>query len=505
MISILLLAAMLVVNRSIVMIDDVVTTGASGGTSNDQNSILPQRHLIQIRGGRHSEEDADADGDDYVEYEYVDDDEADDGVVYEDVIVDDLYDEVEQNVYQNLATLELEENKRIRDYQNSGASGSLQPDFDDFLNQDDARTHEEEPTEDMIENVDHSLDTDLDDYIQTNEFVDVVKDDLNGDKENDASLDDNIQNVDIEKEITKEEPDFDKAFEQEYTNKDNSTSILISEQNITTADENATHVLPPWFTLSHYMQPNSIPYELIAGFLISILFCLLLASCYNFLYYCCLIRCGCPDDRVKMSLLHHQSRKRRRIAIPNHRPPRPGGFQFCGWTCCRCCLGEGGHDGRGLFAPLSTAGNEDYNDTDDHSSSSSLSCDSALSLEYGDDHLHDEYGEVTNRLNDKKIEIDAKNFFDKQGTASADQKLPAYSRKGKRGGSRASRKSRGSRRSRKSGKSSTRSQASSILSSSSESIESYSSSEGDDELEMEDAMMDLKLVERNMADNPDIS
>lgn len=57
---------------------------------------------------------------------------------------------------------------------------------------------------------------------------------------------------------------------------------------------------------------------------------------------------------------------------------------------------------------MSTEGddNSDDNSQDDNMSDhSSLSQDSALSLEYGEEHLNDEYGEVIDRLKDSKVDI----------------------------------------------------------------------------------------------------
>jgi len=312
----------------------------------------------------------------------------------------------------------------------------------------------------------------------------------------------------------------------------------------------------PWYALSHYIPPNTVLYDTIEGFFISVLFCLIVATCYTHLYYCCFVRCGlCPDDRIYTSLLHREGRKKKRKVIISrrmrmrlrrkrqmdiHKNSNGSCFSsicccfrntFC--CCCCCCTGEGddyGHDGRGYFVPLSTTktadetmptsegGDGDNNDDSDgddednnsfNSEDSSLSQDSALSLEYGDDHLADEYGEVTDRLTDSKVEVAAKTFFDHEQKISEleskkQKELLRRQRRMRRNrgcGSIASRRSRRSR-----GLSAAKSQASSILSSESESLSSFHSSSSSDEdddnhsLEMESAMMELELTGRRVND-----
>merc|ERR1719354_952683 len=145
---------------------------------------------------------------------------------------------------------------------------------------------------------------------------------------------------------------------------------------------------------------------------------------------------------------------------------------------------------------------------------SSVSLDSALSLEYGDNHLHNEYGEITSRWDDDKIEAAAREYFSREEKESEKKKKKSQkigvsfkNRAEKKGGrsirSSAPRSRKRRKKMRRGGGSITLSQASSILSSSSE----YSLSSGDssfsgtiNELEMEAAMMDLELVKRSIAE-----
>ncbi len=255
-----------------------------------------------------------------------------------------------------------------------------------------------------------------------------------------------------------------------------------------------------WYTLSHYIPPDSMLYDGIEGFLIAILVCLILATCYNYCYYCCLTRCGClPDDRVLKSMLNRKARKRN---IKKRSKADGGG-------CCGCCRGPGRRnaDGKGAFTLLMTDNvDSDSDDCDDHSS---VSLDP--SLEYGDEHLHNEYGEITSRWDDSKIEAAAREYFAREekeaegGKKNKSNKIDAMLSKGK------SRKKKGSRRSTRSGRSrktrskrsTARSEMSSILSSSSDaslSSVASSSSGSEDALEMEAAMMDLELVKRSIAE-----
>jgi len=284
----------------------------------------------------------------------------------------------------------------------------------------------------------------------------------------------------------------------------------------------STETESPWYALSHYISPDSTLYDTIEGFLISLLFCLIVATCYSYCYYCCFTRCGlCPDDRIYNSLLNRKGRRRKRITIPRRR--RQGATGDSGRNCCHrffccCCTKKDsyGHDGKGFFMPLSAQKDKVFDEDTNHrmsdddadsienssiSGDSLDSLDSALSLEYGDEHLADEYGEISDRLNDAKLENAAKDFFsreqrqseltDEQNTKTIKTKRRINRRKA---GSRCGR-SRGTHKS-------VKSQASSILSSELESLSSYasSSSEGDDDhtLEIESAMMDLELAERKM-------
>jgi len=126
--------------------------------------------------------------------------------------------------------------------------------------------------------------------------------------------------------------------------------------------------------------------------------------------------------------------------------------------------------------------------------------DSALSLEYGDDHLHNEFGEVTSRWDDAKIEAAAREYFSKEEKEYQE----ALRQKEKKSPNRRSDiKSGRSRNRNRRGGSIAKSQASSILSSSSEhSFVSYASSSSGsrDGLEMEAAMMDLELAKRSIAE-----
>lgn len=295
----------------------------------------------------------------------------------------------------------------------------------------------------------------------------------------------------------------------------------------------------PWFTLSHYIPPNTTLYDVIEGFLFAMLFCFIISTCYNCLYYWCFVRCGlCPDDRIYKSLLHRRGRKRRRIGSSarfgrggrnRHRGPTmkgSGESKCCGICCCfQCCCPKSsdGYDGRGYFTPLGVDMNHDVEDDDekayehelqeidrDSDDYSSLSNDSELTLEYGECQLDDEYGEGnrTDRLGEK-VEAAAHKFFSTDDMKEVDEfndtasKKSARSRKSKR-----SRKSRGFRlkRSDKSIARSVKSQASSILSSSSgESSFCSSSSNEEDDFEVAEAMMDLHHIEekvhQNMANN----
>lgn len=278
-----------------------------------------------------------------------------------------------------------------------------------------------------------------------------------------------------------------------------------------------------WYMLSHYISSDSIIYEVIQGVAVGTIICLILATCYSYTYYCCLVRCGlCLDDRLDASILNTKARKRKRIPIPNRRKTRSGGRKegLCSYLCsCRYWKGSGGYDGKGFFMPVDTQYADDsssddddededrhsgvyvYKDNDDHSS---LSDGSALTLEYGDDHLHDEYGEITNRMNDEKVKIAAKKYFDREELESAKKikqkrKRKKASREARTHRSRRSQRSHRSRKSERSHRSrkSAGTQTSSILSSSSEhSSSSSSESDGNVTLEMLEAMTDLKEVEQ---------
>ena len=255
-----------------------------------------------------------------------------------------------------------------------------------------------------------------------------------------------------------------------------------------------------WYTLSHYITPDSILYDGIEGCLIALLVCLLLATCYSYSYYCCLTRCGCcPDDRINESLLNRTGREKKKVKRILNNQARGDGVFRCYF--CFCSSASRDKDGKGAFMPLSRQ-NDSSDDDDAHSS---VSLDSALSLEYGDSHLYNEYGEVTSRWDDEKIEAAARDYFGKEENetvANRKQKLGGLPKKIKKRRKKSHYPTTTCAR-KKRGGSVALSQASSILSSSSDNSFSYceSSSTGScDALEMEAAMMDLELVKRSIAE-----
>ena len=346
-------------------------------------------------------------------------------------------------------------------------------------------------------NAGHGRNLFLESFFQTKNYADDIMD-----TDADADDDDDI-------------PAMNDQQQQQHDHADMTSSSDIMNGNATMDDTWNTHeflhIHPwgnytkcKWYTLSHYISPESIVYDGIEGFLITLLVCLVIATVYNYCYYCCLTKIGCcPDDRIKKSLLSKRGRRRMR---------RKRGREVVGWGCCSCIRFGAkkvrSADGKGTFMPISTY-NDDSSDDDD-SEHSSVSLDSALSLEYGDDHLHNEFGEVTSRWDDAKIEAAAREYFSKE-EREAQETLRQKERK-KRGGVSFKSPRRRSDKSVKSGRTSNRnkrggsiakSQASSILSSSSEhSFVSYasSSSGSHDGLEMEAAMMDLELVKRSIAE-----
>ena len=268
-----------------------------------------------------------------------------------------------------------------------------------------------------------------------------------------------------------------------------------------------------WYTLSHYIEPTSILYDSIEGFFLALFFCLFIATFYTNCYYYCFTRCGlCPDDRIYKSVLNRKARKmRRKNIVPERRrmERRRGvgaggksGICYCCPSSFFCCAKDDDSayydDNKGDFAPLSTERDDDDSVQDgNESDQSSLSQDSALSLEYGDEHLADEYGENTDRLIDTKIETAAKAYFEfeeKQAELLLDSQNILQRNMRRNGGSvgNRSRRSRGTR--------SVRSQTSSILSSESGDSSSCGNSDDDDDddhsIEMESAMMDLELAEQ---------
>lgn len=121
-----------------------------------------------------------------------------------------------------------------------------------------------------------------------------------------------------------------------------------------------------WFTLEHWVQPSSLLYDIIEGFLY-----VGDAFFIAWILWGCLVHCGLfPDDRLD------RNRRERRVK-----------------------------DGRGVFAPLRDfdALNSDNEDDDK----------SRDSMEYGDAHENDEYGEVDIEEEEKKLAQEAEEFFRK--------------------------------------------------------------------------------------------
>jgi len=291
-----------------------------------------------------------------------------------------------------------------------------------------------------------------------------------------------------------------------------STNVNFTNSTNNPISSFANYTKCAWYTLSHYIPPDSMLYDGIEGFLIALLLCLVLATCYN---YCCYCYCCCAPGKKNL----RKRRRRRKVKLKKEAERKRNG------GCCGCLsTGFGSsssrrkdRDGKGAFTLLRTANgskNSDYVEDDDDSSVSSI--DSVLSLEYGDTHLHNEYGEITSRWDDSKIEAAARDYFakeEKEASAkkSNGKKSGSPSDKGKAGKKKGSSRrrnpsgsSRGRKRSRKlKKKSAAMSRSSSILSSSSDlSLSSFasSSSGSQDGLEMEAAMMDLELVKRSIAE-----
>ncbi|GFH60601.1 predicted protein [Chaetoceros tenuissimus] len=295
-------------------------------------------------------------------------------------------------------------------------------------------------------------------------------------------------------DVDADSDDFiEKARKSDYDEKN-----MNDNMDMQNGDEASVHHHPwgnytrcSWYTLSHYISPQSMLYDAIEGFMLALLFCMTVATIYNFCYYHFLTKYGfCPDDRTNKSLLTRRGRRRRRKQLAKGKAPS---------SCFGCCKRKNhGYDGRGNFMPLSQS--NDFSDDDD-SSDSSVSLDSALSLEYGDGHLQNEFGEVTSRWDDDKIEAAARKYFtreEKQSEAKIKKKVTISFQKGKKKpGDRKRIRKNGSKKSRDS---SAKSQASSILSSDSD--VSYNSDGSSDysDLEMEEAMLDLELVKRNIAE-----
>ncbi len=322
----------------------------------------------------------------------------------------------------------------------------------------------------------------------------------------------------------KEEPERDSSEqkeEEDESEKDTRGSRDYDDDDSELPDEFRKPEIeydPRWYTLSHYLDKNSIFYDTIEGFLLAGLACLILATFYSWTYYCFWVRFGCcPDDRLSRRKLLRKGIVPRRFWNKFGRMNRRSAME---------------QDGKGLFTPIGVAKPDTCEDEDEEDEvsflnerrgqkiigfpnnnnddmDSSLSDDSILSMEYGDVHLHDEYGEVTDRLEDNKIVNAARNYFEKKSNGILASTKAAVvsavkSKKMRKKGGRSVRSRMSSNRSvasRVSTGSNFTSKASqkSILSSSSE--ECYSSSEGEGEIEIENAMMDLELVERKLLKN----
>lgn len=121
-----------------------------------------------------------------------------------------------------------------------------------------------------------------------------------------------------------------------------------------------------WFTLEHWVQPSTLLYDVIEGFLY-----VGDAFFIAWILWGCLVHCGVfPDDRLD------RNRRERRVK-----------------------------DGRGVFAPLRDFDALNSDDEDDDKSRDSM--------EYGDAHDDDEYGEVNIEEEEKKIAQAAEEFFQK--------------------------------------------------------------------------------------------
>jgi hypothetical protein len=165
-----------------------------------------------------------------------------------------------------------------------------------------------------------------------------------------------------------------------------STNVNFTKSTNNPISSFANYTKCAWYTLSHYIPPDSMLYDGIEGFLIALLLCLVLATCYNYCCYCC---CCCSPGKKNL----RKRRRRRKVKLRKDAERKRNG------VCCGClsaCFGSSSNrrkdrDGKGAFTLLRTANgskNSDYVEDDDDSSVSSI--DSVLSLEYGDTHLHNE-------------------------------------------------------------------------------------------------------------------
>lgn len=121
-----------------------------------------------------------------------------------------------------------------------------------------------------------------------------------------------------------------------------------------------------WFTLEHWVQPSTLVYDIVEGFLYVVD-----AFFIAWILWGCLVHCGIfPDERLD------RNRRARRIK-----------------------------DGRGVFAPLRDFDALNSDDEDDDGSRDSM--------EYGDSHDDDEYGDVDVKREEGKIAKAAEEFFQK--------------------------------------------------------------------------------------------
>ena len=119
-----------------------------------------------------------------------------------------------------------------------------------------------------------------------------------------------------------------------------------------------------WYRLERWVEQNSLAYDIIEGF-----FYVADAFFLAWLLWGCFVLCGiCPDDRLD------KLRRWRRI-----------------------------RDGRGVFSPLKDFDPFESSDDDDDASRDSL--------EYGNAHIDDEYGEIDVNKEENQLDKAAEDFF----------------------------------------------------------------------------------------------